>query len=85
MSDTRTATLHRMVLPEHTCPFGVRAKAMLEEAGYAVDDQQLTSREEVDAFKDKEGVSTTPVTFIDGERYPTSEALEEFLASQAAE
>ena len=84
MSDTRTATLHRMVLPEHTCPFGVRAKAMLEEAGYAVDDQQLTSREEVDAFKDKEGVSTTPVTFIDGERYPTSEALEEFLASQAA-
>lgn len=81
---TRTATLHRMVLPEHVCPFGVRAKAMLEQAGYEVDDRQLTSREEVDAFEDQEGVTTTPVTFIDGERYKTSEALEEFLASQPA-
>lgn len=80
----RTATLHRMVLPEHTCPFGVRAKAMLEQAGYEVDDQQLTSRADVDAFQEKEGVRTTPVTFIDGERYDTSEALEEFLASQPA-
>ena len=78
----RTATLHRMVLPEHTCPFGERAKAMLEAAGYEVDDQHLTSRAEVDAFEEKEGVSTTPVTFIGGERYKTSEALEEFLSSQ---
>ena len=56
---TRTATLHRMVLPQHTCPFGVRAKAMLEQAGYEVDDRQLTSREEVDAFEEQEGVKTT--------------------------
>ncbi len=76
---SRTATLHRMVLPDHVCPFGVRAKAMLEQAGYQVDDQQLTSREDVDAFMEQEGVSTTPVTFIDGERYKSSEALEEFL------
>jgi glutaredoxin 3 len=80
----RKATLHRMVLPEHTCPFGVRAKAMLEQAGYDVDDQQLTSREEVEAFKEQEGVSTTPVTYIDGTRYPTSEALEDFLADATA-
>ena len=77
---TRTATLHRMVLAAHTCPHGVRAKAMLERAGYTVDDQQMTTREEVDAFKTKEGVATTPVTFIDGNRYATSEALEAFLA-----
>ena len=80
----RTATLHRMVLPEHTCPFGVRAKAMLEQAGYEVDDQQLTSREQVEAFKEQEGVSTTPVTFIDGTRYATSEDLEEYLATADA-
>ena len=85
MADTRNAILHRMVLPEHICPFGVRAKAMLEQAGYTVDDQQLTTREEVDAFKTKEGVATTPVTFIDGTRYATSEALEEFLADAPAE
>ncbi|MCY7271451.1 MAG: glutaredoxin [Sphingomonas bacterium] len=83
MSDATTATLHRMVLPEHICPFGVRAKAMLEQAGYDVDDQQLTTREEVDAFMANEGVPTTPVTFIEDTRYATSEALEEFLASSA--
>jgi glutaredoxin len=80
-----TAILHRMVLPDHVCPFGLRAKAMLEQAGYEVDDQQLTTREEVEAFKEQEGVSTTPVTFIDGERYPTSEALEEFLGNVSAD
>jgi glutaredoxin len=80
LTDARTATLHRMVLPDHVCPFGVRAKALLEQAGYDVEDRQLTTREEVDAFKEKEGVPTTPVTFIDGERFATSEQLEEFLA-----
>jgi len=81
---SRTATIHRMVLPDHTCPFGVRAKAMLEQAGYEIDDQQLTTRAEVEAFKEQESVATTPVTFIDGNRYATSEALEEFLADAPA-
>ena len=78
----RTAVLHRTVLPEHICPFGERAKAMLEQAGHDVDDRHLTTREEVDSFMEQEGVKTTPVTFIDGQRYATSEALEEFLAGQ---
>ena len=85
MTNTRTATLHRVVLPEHTCPFGVHAKEMLEAAGYTVDDQPLTTRAEVDAFKQKEGVPTTPVTFIDGTRYATSEALAEFLEAAPAD
>ncbi len=85
MSDAPTATLHRMVLPDHECPFGVRARAMLEQAGYTIDEQILSTRAEVDAFKEKEGVATTPVTFIDGTRYATSQALEEFLASAPAD
>ncbi|MEO7410493.1 MAG: glutaredoxin [Sphingomicrobium sp.] len=85
MTETRTATLHRMVLPEHICPFGVRAKAMLEQAGYEIDDHQMTSRAQVDAFEEQEGVKTTPVTFIGGTRYDTSEALEEFLANAPAD
>ena len=85
MTDTRTATLHRVVLPDHICPFGVHAKAMLEDAGYKVDDQQLTTRAEVDAFKEQEGVPTTPVTFIDDTRYATSEALAEFLEAAPAD
>ena len=82
---TRTATLHRMVLPDHVCPFGVRAKALLEQADFTVDDRQLTTREEVDAFMAKEAITTTPVTFIDGNRYATSEALEQYLAGAPAE
>ncbi len=85
MSDQRTATLHRMVLPEHTCPFGLRAKAMLEERGFEVDDQILGSREEVDAFKAEHGVSTTPLIFIDGEEIGGSAELEDYLAAQDAE
>jgi glutaredoxin len=69
-----------MVLPDHICPFGLRAKELLERAGYQVEDHQLTTREEVEVFKAKEGVPTTPVTIIDGQRFATSEELEEFLA-----
>lgn len=80
MSTERKATLYRMVLPEHTCPFGVRAKAMLEAAGYEVEDHLLRSREEVDRYKEEQGVSTTPQVFIEGERIGGSDDLERFLA-----
>jgi glutaredoxin len=46
MAETKSATLHRMVLPDHVCPFGVRAKQMLEDHGYEVEDRVLSSREE---------------------------------------
>lgn len=80
MSETKTATLYRMVLPDHICPFGVRAKAMLEEAGFAVDERILASRDEVDAFEAKHGVDTTPQIFIHGERIGGSDDLERYLA-----
>ena len=73
------ATLYRMVLPDHTCPFGVRAKELLEEAGYDVDDRVLSSREEVDEFEEEHDVDTTPQVFIDGERIGGSDDLEEYL------
>ncbi|WP_428682347.1 MauE/DoxX family redox-associated membrane protein [Sphingopyxis sp.] len=65
---TKQATLHRMVMPGHTCPFGLKAMHLLESRGFTVDDRWLTSREETDAFKAKHGVKTTPQTFIDGVR-----------------
>jgi len=76
-----TATLYRMVLPDHTCPFGVRAKEMLEGHGFEVEDNILGSRDEVDAFKRENGVDTTPLVFIDGERIGGSEEVEAYLAS----
>ncbi len=80
MAEQKTAILYRMILPEHTCPFGVRAKQMLEAAGYQVDDRILSSREEVDAFKAEQDVATTPQVFIDGERIGGSDALEAYLS-----
>jgi glutaredoxin 3 len=79
MSEARSATLYRMKLPDHECPFGLRAKAMLDQAGWQVDEHLLTSREEVDAFKAEQGVATTPQVFVAGERIGGSEDLGRYL------
>jgi len=80
MADTKSAVLYRMILPEHTCPFGVAAKQMLEEQGFTVDDRILSSREKVEAFKQEHSVATTPQVFIDDERIGGSDDLERYLA-----
>ncbi|MFM1976473.1 MAG: hypothetical protein RL145_1319 [Pseudomonadota bacterium] len=57
-----------MVFPDHVCPFGLKAKDLLQRSGFKVDDQWLTTREQVDAFKAQHQVATTPQTFVDGQR-----------------
>ena len=64
----KSATLYRMVMPGHVCPYGLKAKHLLESRGFAVDDHWLTTRAETDAFKAEQDVKTTPQTFIDGVR-----------------
>lgn len=78
-STTKTATLYRMVMPEHTCPFGLKSKDLLEREGYEVDDHFLETREETDAFMDRHGVETTPQTWIDGERIGGYDDLRAFF------
>ena len=78
----RQATLYRMILPDHTCPFGVRARQLLEQHGFEIDEHILGSREEVERFKEEHGVSTTPQVFIDGERIGGSDELARHLAEQ---
>ena len=82
MAASRHAVLYRMVLPEHTCPFGVHAKQLLEQHGYTIDEHILRSRAEVDAFEAKEDVETTPQVYIDGERIGGSDDLEDYFASR---
>ncbi len=82
MADARTAILYRMVLPDHTCPFGVRAKALLEQADLQVDDRLLRSREEVDALEAELGVDTTPQVFIGDQKIGGCDELEEWLAAR---
>jgi glutaredoxin len=80
----RNITLYRMKLPEHECPYGLRAKTLLEEAGLRFEDRLLTSREEVDAFKEEHKVSTTPLIFVDEEPIGGSDQLAEYLEKQGA-
>jgi glutaredoxin len=67
-TQAKTAVLYRMVMPDHTCPYGLKARHLLKRKGYTVDDRWLTTREETDHFKADKGVKTTPQVFIDGLR-----------------
>ncbi|WP_340587756.1 MauE/DoxX family redox-associated membrane protein [Erythrobacter alti] len=72
---SKTAQLYRMVTDEHTCPYGIKSKYLLEKNGYEVEDHHLTTREQTDAFKAEHDVKTAPQTFIDGRRIGGHEAL----------
>ena len=75
----KKATIYRMVMPTHTCPYGLKAKDLLRREGYDVEDQWLRTREETDAFKAEHGVNTTPQTFIGGERVGGYDDLRRFF------
>lgn len=74
------AVLYRMVLPDHVCPFGLKALRLLEQGGFEVDDRVLASRDQVDAFKAEQGIETTPLVFVGDERIGGADALQDWLA-----
>ncbi len=79
---TRQATLYRMVMPGHVCPYGLKARHLLRSRGYTVDDRWLTTRAETDAFKTANDVKTTPQTFIDGARIGGYDDLKRFFGKR---
>ena len=84
MADRKSATLYRMVLPDHVCPYGEEAKGLLEKHGFTIDDRLLQSREEVDAFMNARGLQTTPWIVINGEPVGGSDDLEQYFARNTA-
>jgi len=68
VSDRPVAVLYRMVMPDHVCPYGLKALDLLRRRGFDVDDRHLVTRDQTDAFKAEHDVRTTPQTFIAGER-----------------
>lgn len=74
-----TATLYRMVMDKHLCPYGLKAKDRLEREGYSVEDRWLKTREETDAFKAEHDVTTTPQIWIGDERVGGYDALRKHL------
>ena len=75
----KRAELHRMVMENHTCPYGLKALDLLKREGYEVDDHHLTTRAETDAFKAKHDVQSTPQTFIGGKRIGGYDDLRAFF------
>ena len=82
---TKQATIHRMVMPDHTCPYGLKALDLLKREGFAVDDRHLTTRDETEAFKAEHGVKTTPQVFIGGERIGGYDDLRRHLDKKVAD
>lgn len=60
--------LYRMDLPEHSCPWGLKARQLLLDQGIPFTDHRLTNEQEVQAFKARHQVATTPQVFSAGER-----------------
>ncbi|NIY46689.1 glutaredoxin family protein [Cedecea colo] len=79
MPDKKTATLYRMVMKEHICPYGLKARYLLKRQGFAVDDRWLTSREETDRFQAEHQVKTTPQIFIEGKRIGGYDELRKYF------
>ena len=80
-----TARLYRMVMPDHLCPWGLKSRHLLRRQGYKVEDHPLTSRAETEEFLRREGVKTTPQTYINGARIGGYEDLRRFFGKPVAD
>jgi glutaredoxin len=79
------AILYRMVMPGHTCPYGLKARDLLKRSGFEIEDHPLATREQTDAFKAEHGVATTPQIFIGGDRIGGYDDLRRFLGKSVAD
>ena len=81
----KRAILYRMVMPEHTCPWGLKAKDLLERQGFEVEDHHLTTRAQTDAFRADNHVATTPQVFIGGQRIGGYDDLRRFFGKRVTD
>ena len=78
----KKAIVYRMVMPEHICPWGLKAVDLLKRSGFAVEDHHLKTHAETDLFKSEHKVATTPQIFIGGERVGGFDDLRRFLGKK---
>ncbi len=84
-AETKRAELYRMVMKDHVCPFGLKAKWLLEHNGFRVEDHWLETREQTDKFQAKHDVETTPQVFIDNKRVGGYDDLRRYFGQQVKE
>lgn len=75
----KKADIHRMVTPDHLCPWGIKALDLLKRHGFEVTDHHLDSMEVDKQFKEDNDVDETPQIFIEGELIGGYDELREHL------
>lgn len=71
----KTATVYRMVTPDHLCPWGIKAKDLLRREGFEVEDHHLETKAENEAYKRENGYDETPQIFIEGKHVGGYDAM----------
>ena len=75
----RHATLYRMVMDKHVCPWGLKARDLLQREGFEIEDHWLTTKAETEAYKAANDVKTTPQILIGAKRVGGYDDLRRFL------
>jgi|TARA_R100000027_G_scaffold59658_2_gene50080 glutaredoxin/uncharacterized membrane protein YphA (DoxX/SURF4 family) len=75
----KKADIHRMVTPDHLCPWGIKALDLLKRHGYEVEDHHLESMDANKQYKEEHDVDETPQIYIEGEHIGGYDALREHL------
>ena len=78
----RHATLYRMVMDKHVCPWGLKARDLLKREGFKIEDHWLKTKAETDAYKAANEVKTTPQILIGGKRIGGYDDLRRFLGKK---
>jgi glutaredoxin len=76
---SKRATIYRMVTRKHICPWGIKAKDLLNRNGYKIVEHHLKSEKENSAYKKKNGYDETPQIFIEENHLGGYDALRKFL------
>lgn len=63
---SKRAIIHRMVTPDHLCPWGLKAHDLLKRNDFQIEDRHLTSKEANREYKETHHVDETPQIEIDG-------------------
>lgn len=78
----RHATLYRMVMEKHVCPWGLKARHLLKSEGFEIEDHWLRTKAETDAYKTANNVKTTPQILIGDKRIGGYEDLRRYLGKK---
>jgi glutaredoxin/uncharacterized membrane protein YphA (DoxX/SURF4 family) len=82
---SKKAKIIRMVTHDHLCPWGIKAKDLLERNDYEIEDEHIDSMDANKEYKEKHGYDETPQIFIDDKHIGGYEDLRSHLGMKPEE